>query len=226
VTTDLEFVYVADPMCSWCWGFAPVVERMQDVYEVPIRLVVGGLRPGGAATELDDGLAGVLAHHWHQVEERSGQPFDHGFLDRRDGWRYDTELPAVAVVAMRELDPGAELAFHTRLQRAFYAEGVDITDPDVYPGLLGEFGVDSALFLARLGNDATRQTAYRDFADARSLGVAGFPTLLIREGLEYGIVTRGFAPGDRLLPALSDWLLERYAAADTDALFCTPGTVC
>ena len=38
---DLEFVYVGDPMCSWCWGFAPVLDRMQKVYDVPLRVVVG-----------------------------------------------------------------------------------------------------------------------------------------------------------------------------------------
>ena len=46
---DFEFVYVGDPMCSWCWGFAPVLERMQEVYDVPLRVVVGGLRPGSEA---------------------------------------------------------------------------------------------------------------------------------------------------------------------------------
>ena len=45
MTSDLEFIYVGDPMCSWCWGFAPVLERMTEVYEIPIRVVVGGISP-------------------------------------------------------------------------------------------------------------------------------------------------------------------------------------
>lgn len=24
----VEFVYVGDPMCSWCWGFAPALEKL------------------------------------------------------------------------------------------------------------------------------------------------------------------------------------------------------
>ena len=136
---DLEFIYVGDPMCSWCWGFAPVLERMQEVYEIPIRVVVGGLRPGPDAEELDDRVAATLAHHWEQVAHASGQPFDHSFLDRRDGWIYDTETPAVAVVAMRELSLSDTLRFHTRLQRAFYSERVDIVDPAEYPALLDGF---------------------------------------------------------------------------------------
>ena len=222
---DLEFVYVGDPMCSWCWGFAPVLERMQEVYDVPLRVVVGGLRPGPEAEELDDRLARFLGHHWEQVEEASGQPFDAAFLERRDGWRYDTEVPAIAVVAMRELNEPQTLQFHSHLQRAFYAEGVDITDPAVYPDLIADFDVDADKFTELFASDEMKKRAWADFAESRSLGVAGFPALLVRDGEEWAVLTRGFAPAGRLLPALSDYLLNRYADAG-EALFCEPGTVC
>ncbi len=222
---DLEFVYVGDPMCSWCWGFAPVLERMQEVYEVPLRVVVGGLRPGPSAEELDDRLAAFLAHHWEAVAETSGQPFDRSFLERRDGWRYDTEGPAIAVVTMRELNTDETLAFHSRLQHAFYAEGVDITDRSAYPDLISDFAVDPVEFMERFGSAEMQKRAWADFAEARSLGVAGFPTLLVRDGPEWGVVTRGYAPAEPLLRALSDHLLTRYAEAG-EALFCEPGTVC
>jgi putative protein-disulfide isomerase len=222
---DFEFVYVADPMCSWCWGFAPVSERMQEVYDVPLRIIVGGLRPGPEAQELDDQFAGVLGHHWDQVESASGQPFDRAFLERRDGWSYDTEVPAIAVVTMRELNESQTLRFLSRVQRAFYAEGVDITDPAVYPDLVAGFEVDAEEFTDLLASDEMKKHAWSDFAESRSLGVSGFPTLLARNGEEWAVLTRGFAPSDKLLPALSDYLLNRYA--DTgEALFCEPGVTC
>jgi len=223
--SELEFVYVGDPMCSWCWGFAPVLERMQEVYEVPIRTVVGGLRPGPDAAVLDDEHAEFLAHHWHQVEQASGQPFDHEFLERRDGWKYDTEVPAIAVASMRSLDPKQALSFHTRLQQAFYAEGLDITDRSAYPALIDGFGVDEDEFLQRLASDEMQKAAWADFAEARSMGVAGFPTLLVHDGDEFGVVTRGYLPADRLLPALSDWMIERYSDGG-EGLFCEPGVTC
>lgn len=223
---DIEFVYVADPMCSWCWGFAPVVERMGEVYAIPMRLLVGGLRPGPEAEELDDRLERLLAHHWELVEERSGQPFDHAFLTRRDGWVYDTEFPARAVVTMRSLDPTLGIPFHSRLQRAFYAEGVDITDPAVYPGLLAEFDVEGERFMQELESPESRKRAWQDFAEARRMGVSGFPTLVVRDGDQWSIVTRGFAPADDLLPVLSDWLLTRHADVAEGDLLCTPGVVC
>jgi len=222
---DLEFIYVGDPMCSWCWGFAPVLDRMAEVYEIPIRVIVGGLRPGPESEEIDDQMALTLAHHWEQVAHASGQPFDHAFLNRRDGWRYDTEVPAIAVVTMRELRSEDTLRFHSQLQHAFYAEGIDITEPTVYSALLKGFDVDADKFMELLGSEEMKAMAWKDFSEARSLGIAGFPTLVVRDGEEYGIVTRGYLSADRLLPTLSDWLLTKYTEAG-DALFCEPGTVC
>ncbi len=225
VKAELEFVYVGDPMCSWCWGFAPVLERMQAVYDIPIRVVVGGLRPGPDAEVLDDRLQGFLGHHWDQVEQASGQPFDHAFLERRDGWRYDTELPATAVVVMRSMDEKMTLPFHTRLQQAFYAEGMDITDQEQYAALVDGFDVDPEEFGRRLESDETKRRTWNDFAEARSLGITGFPALLISDGEQQSVVTRGFMPADKLLPALSDWLLGQYGDAE-GGLFCEPGVTC
>jgi putative protein-disulfide isomerase len=212
-------------MCSWCWGFAPVLDRMQEVYRIPIRIVVGGLRPGPDAEVLDDRLESFLAHHWQQVEAASGQPFDRSFLSRRDGWVYDTELPAAAVVTMRRLAPAAVLPFFQALQRAFYADGVDITDPGTYPPLLEAHDVAADEFVAAMTSENGRKEAWQDFFEARSLGATGFPTLLYQDDARRAVVSRGFAPADRLLPVLSDWLIETQPGAE-EGLFCRPGVVC
>jgi 2-hydroxychromene-2-carboxylate isomerase len=94
-----------------------------------------------------------------------------------------------------------------------------------YPALLDGFDVDHDKFMGLLGSDDMRRTAWKDFAEARSLGANGFPTLLVRDGEEYGIVGRGYLSADRLLPVLADRLLSRYEQSG-DALFCEPGTVC
>ncbi len=43
-----HFIYFADPMCSWCYGFVPVMEQIATHFEgrLPVRLVMGGLRAG------------------------------------------------------------------------------------------------------------------------------------------------------------------------------------
>jgi len=30
MTAAMEMIYVADPMCSWCYGFAPVIDALAE----------------------------------------------------------------------------------------------------------------------------------------------------------------------------------------------------
>lgn len=188
-----RLIYVGDPMCSWCWGFAPEIEALAG--ELPVEVIVGGLRPGPMAHELDDRTADALRHHWVEIAERTGQPFDTSFLDRRDGWIYDTEPPAIAVTQMREIDETRTLEYFTTLQHAFYALGQDITDFDVLTELARGFDVDHDLFRSALATDEAKKRAWDDFTKARNWGISGFPTLVgeLGDG-RLALLARGWTP--------------------------------
>lgn len=171
-----KLIYVGDPMCSWCWGFAPEIESLAESY--PIEIVVGGLRPGPSAQALDDRMADFLRTHWVEIRERTGQPFDISFLDGRDGWLYDTEPAAIAVTQMRETNEHTTLNYFTSVQHAFYAEGRDVTDFAVLASIAASFGEDEEAFAARLSADEARKTAWADFSRSRNWGISGFPALI------------------------------------------------
>lgn len=208
MVTKPEIIYVGDPMCSWCWGIAPAIHSIANRTDVTVRVVVGGLRPGPSAQLLDDRLRAELAHHWAKVEEVSGQPFDTTVL-QRENWVYDTELPAIAVTTMRRHVPAATLSFLTHLQRAFYADGVDITDPAQYPRLTADFAVDPAAFVEEMGSEEARTRTWQEFGEARELGVAGFPTVLLRLDDSTQVLTRGYASAERFDDLLTYWVEGR-----------------
>ena len=220
-----EFIYVGDVMCSWCWGFAPTLTKLTENFQIPMRVVNGGLRPGDSAEALDDRMAGFLGHHWDQVSEASGQPFDRGFLDRRDGWIYDTELPAIAVSTMRQADEPSTLEFFSRLQQAFYAEGIDVTDPAEYETLLDGFPVDKSGFLTEMATTEMKWKAWEDFEESRAMGITGFPALLLRLDGEHIIVTRGYAPYESLEMPLVNFLRDRVGEERLGAV-CSIDGVC
>jgi putative protein-disulfide isomerase len=192
-------------MCSWCWGFAPVIETIADRYETPVEVVVGGLRPGPAAEPLDS-IRPYLTKHWVEIAERTGQPFDLAGLDRQD-WVYDTEMAARAVVSVRQTVPDKTLEAFTRIQRAFYAEAVDVTDANALAPIFSELEATAALPLFE--SDESKTLAWDDFGRARSLGINGFPGLLVFHDDSYQIVTRGYVAGEQLLPLLDDWMTEQ-----------------
>lgn len=178
---EASIVYIADPMCSWCYGFGPQFDRFIENHPLPVRLVMGGLYVGARAPALDEEMRAYLRETWARVEKMSGRPFSLALLDRH-GWTYDTEWSCRAVVAMRSLAPGNELRFLSLLQRAFYQDGVDLTDDFAYPELLAGFPVDVADFMLIVRSEENREQTRADFELAAATGFGGFPTVLVDNG--------------------------------------------
>lgn len=215
-------IYVADPMCSWCWGFAPVLDTLAERYRIPIEVVVGGLRTGTRVEIVDDQLARFLGHHWEDVERGSGQPFDHHLLDER-GWRYDTEPSCRAVVVVRGLDRELARGVKAALQRAFYVDGRHLEQEAVVMEVVGDHlrGLGRAdlvdAFEAIFPSAEARARTQADVALAQELGVGGFPTLLLRRVAANGApviiqITRGWQPADDLISVLDPYLADNFAS--------------
>ncbi len=193
--------YFADPMCSWCWGFSPVIETLRDAYErMKIALVLGGLRPGDTAPLTAAGREDIL-HHWHQVHARTGQPFR--FENALPpGFVYDTEPASRAVVTVGGLDPALIFPLFKAIQSAFYAEGRDVTQSGVLADLAAELGVDAAVFLQAFDSDAARAKTQAHFRQARQAGVRGFPALILQQDAQLLPISNGCQPLDTVRAAI------------------------
>ncbi len=219
---DARLIYVGDPMCSWCWGFAPEIERLsahllEHHPTTPLDVVVGGLRPGPNAQPLDARLSGFLRAEWTKINQATGQPFSFDTLDRK-GWLYDTEVPAAAVALARAVGLAPVLEFMAAIQRAFYADAVDVTRPEVYASLwtyAPQTSVSSEEFVERLSQPASRQLAYADFERARDLGVRGFPAVIYERRtppLDRRMVAYGYQSSDHLIPVVERLLADHEGA--------------
>jgi putative protein-disulfide isomerase len=193
--------YFADPMCSWCWGFSPVIETLRDAYRdrMKIALVLGGLRHETAPTTAA-GREEIL-HHWHQVHARTGQPFR--FEDALPpGFVYDTEPACRAVVTVGAIDPTLIFPLFKAIQRAFYAEGRDVTQPGVLADLAAELGVGKQAFLPAFDSDAARARTQAHFKQARQAGVHGFPALILQQDSRLHPICNGCQPLDTVCAAI------------------------
>lgn len=197
--------YFADPMCSWCWGFSPVIEAVRAQYRerMKIALVLGGLRHETApltATGREE-----ILHHWHAVHERTGQPFRfEGALPQ--GFVYDTEPACRAVAGVGGLDPTLIFPLFKAIQSAFYAEGRDVTQPGVLTELAVGLGVDAAAFLQTFDSDAARARTQAHFRQARQAGVRGFPALILQQDSQLHPVSNGCQPLGTVCAAIDGYL--------------------
>lgn len=194
--------YFADPMCSWCWGFSPVIETLRGEYRerMKIALVLGGLRPGESAPMTAAGREDIL-HHWHQVHARTGQPFrfDNALPP---GFVYDTEPASRAVVTLGGIDPALIFPLFRAIQSAFYAAGRDVTQPGVLADLAAGLGVDAAAFLQAFDSDAARTKTQAHFQQARQAGVRGFPALILQQDTRLQTVSSGCQPLETVRDAI------------------------
>lgn len=212
LANDMHFLYVADPMCSWCYGFAPVVERIAAHFQgrLPVRIMVGGLRAGNTRPMRDQDKD-YIRTAWSKVSQATGRPFDTTFFDR-DGFVYDTEPACRAVVTARKLSPGGALGFMGRLSRAFYGENRDITDTEVLVALAAEAGLDADAFRVALLTPDIRNESFRDFLTAKQMGIEGFPCLIAGTTEDYALVTHGYRPIEGMIEGIEAWLTQRTAA--------------
>lgn len=198
--------YFADPMCSWCWGFSPVIESIKANYGdvINIALILGGLRPLNTEP-MTPSLREEILHHWHEVERRTGQVFQFESA-LPEGFIYDTEPPSRAVVVMGELNSAALFPYFKTLQTAFYAQGRDVTRPEVLLELTAGYHIDESQFQRLYDSDEIKSKTLAHFQRARHFGVRGFPTLILQEPAGYHLVTRGYRDFESLQPELSTLL--------------------
>lgn len=197
--SETELIYIGDPMCSWCWGISPALNRLQRAAEangIGYRIVLGGLRPDDSE-QWNQQFKDFLAHHWEEVNARSGQPFGKTLFEA-EHFQYNTEPSCRAVVAARSLDPAIESRFFELTQYRFYVLGEDPKQVKFYLPICEELDLDFARFAEAFKSEAIKQATQTDFALNRQWGVTGYPTVVLRTGNQLHAVARGFATFDQM----------------------------
>ncbi len=210
----MNLIYIADPMCSWCYGFAKTIDALlvEPGAAAPLQLalMMGGLRPFTTEPITPERAAEIFGH-WAHVGEASGQPFaqaPHTALHER-GFVYDTEPASRAVVTVRTLWPQHGWKYLHAVQKAFYAEARNVTRAEVLADVAEQLGLPRADFARTFASEPTRDATRADFAQSQAWGIRGFPALVLDQGERLQLVCQGYLA---LAP-----LRERLAAAATVA---------
>jgi len=207
ILSDLEIIYVGDPMCSWCWGISNHLKELKNHFsDYKFSIVLGGLRPGGGEA-WDDQLKAFLRHHWEEVNERSGQPFGYALFDREE-FNYDTEPACRAVVTARKWMGNRELEFYEAVSRKFYVENQDPSLPEFYQSICGQFDINFNEFITDFESDQLKYQTNQDFQLNRQWGVRGYPTVLFKTGDQLYQVNNGYMEFDQMKSVIEKINLE------------------
>jgi putative protein-disulfide isomerase len=205
-----ELIYVGDAMCSWCYGFSPEISAVKDHFKdaVEFKLLNGGLRPY-ARNAMDAEMKKFLRQHWKEVTRLTGQSFSYSILDDSSTFVYNTEPPARAIATVRKLKPGAEFDFFKQVQNAFYVKNRNTSDIATYLELLSEFSIDPETFKSLYNSEEMKQVIAEEFKKVETLGVRGFPALLLHKDGQYIRITDGYAKRGEVIKSIEKVLNKK-----------------
>lgn len=200
----MDVVYGFDPLCGWCYGFAPAfaMARAELAGAVEFGVASGGLVTGERRRPV--GLdAGYLRAGLAAVAAATGVSPGPAFADLLDRGTYvsDSEPVCRAMWAARELaGDGAAIELGAALSRAYYGEGREPDDPD----LVAELGAGLGLpdLVDRWATEAARRGTAQWWARSRAVGLTTYPSLLAVDGGRWRPLLVGVAPADRVVDLL------------------------
>jgi len=184
--------YFADPMCSWCWGFSPIIQQIKKNYQqdLKIALVMGGLQAGETSV-LSESSREEILHHWREVNKMTGQSFSFESA-LANGFIYNTEPACRAVITAGFIDASKTFEYLNSVQSAFYTENKDVTQPDILFQLAEDHEINISEFTARFESEAQKKVTLTHFEQTRQAGVQGFPTLILNNNKKHHVLTRGY----------------------------------
>lgn len=188
----LEFHYLFDPLCGWCYASAPALAAIATAYPGALRMMPSGLFADHNARS----VSSMADHAWRndmRISNLTGQRFTEAYRDKvllnPDGL-FDSGPATRALVALGELSATLEPKFLHQIQLTRYVEARDTSLPNEVAAVAiavaqeANISLSSDAFALRLSEDkelAARTSAR--IAETRNLmgrlSSGGVPQLLV-----------------------------------------------
>ena len=206
--------YLMDPLCGWCYGAAPALQKLRNVPGVQLEIAPTGLFAGAGSRAMDADFAAFAWSNDERIERLTGQRFTLRYRSQvlgKHGQRFDSGPATLALTAVQRTAPEREFDALRAIHEARYVDGLDTTDQTVLAELLRGLQLDAAAQLL-LQTDAALTTATRDrIADAQrdmqQLGAQGVPALVL-----VGDQGRRLVRGNALYGSLDSLLAQLQAS--------------
>ena len=138
--------YLFDPLCGWCYGAAPALERLSQEADIALTLAPSGLFSGGGRT-MDIGFAEYAWSNDLRIAKLTGQRFTEAYRTQvlgKTGSPFDSSTTTLALTAVSLTEPSRELEALKVLQEARYVHGLDTMDSAVVAEQLRQLGLHAA----------------------------------------------------------------------------------
>jgi putative protein-disulfide isomerase len=178
--------YLFDPLCGWCYGASPMIQKLAQQSSLTLELAPTGLFASANGRALDSEFANFAWFNDVRIAKMTGQPFTEQYRTQvlgQTGGLLDSNTATLALTAVSLTEPLRELETLTLLQEARYVHGLDVTSILVVEKLLREADLSAAANQLAADspelhqrNDMRLQSAQRLM---QTFGASGVPTLVL-----------------------------------------------
>ncbi|MEU1183577.1 DsbA family protein [Streptomyces sp. NPDC005820] len=193
----MKLVYAFDAYCGWSHGFSGTLGAVVARHPgLPVEVVSGGLFTGARRVPIRafGYVQGANAEIARLTGAEFGEPYERLIAD--GSFVMDSEAAARGLAALRRAAPDRAADLAVALQRAFYVDGLSLSDPATLRKVAEDAGLDSGSVAAAFEGAGARAEAEADFRRTASLGVTGFPTLLAVQGDRVTPLAHGHSTAD------------------------------
>jgi putative protein-disulfide isomerase len=186
---NTRLYYLHDPMCSWCWGYRFVWDKLQQ--NLPTSIVVEYVA-GGLAPDSDEPMPisqqRMIQNHWRTIEQKLGTAFNHDFWHENTPRRSTYNACRAAIAADKQ---SCQKPMIDAIQRAYYLRALNPSDLTVIIGLAEELsqykslGLNLEQFITDIGAVDTDKELVRQIGLAKKLSQYGFPSLVLKLDSKY-----------------------------------------
>ncbi len=192
--------YIHDPMCSWCWGFKPVLRQLTQQLPANIALeyVLGGL-----AADTDQPMPPEMQQQitatWKHIQQViPGTEFNFDFWTRCQP-RRSTYIACRAVIAADQLEAGKGCAMLDAIQNAYYLQAKNPSDAATLIALAEQLRLDITQFEQLLNAEHTQLALQQQIDFARRIGADSFPSLYLQHKQGYQAIVLDYNHADVIL---------------------------
>jgi putative protein-disulfide isomerase len=203
-----KLYYVHDPMCSWCWGFRPVLLDLRKRLPRGIAFItrVGGLAPD-SDEPMPPGMREDLQATWRRIQQTiPGTEFNLDF------WKLTTPrrstYPACRAAISARLMADLEDRMTYGIQQAYYLQARNPSDVDTLVSVAQSIGLDAKEFEQRLLSPAIDQDLRNELALVRDMGVSSFPSLVIESGIHLLDIPIDYLKAEPMLETVQDFVSD------------------
>lgn len=200
-----QFIYVVDPMCSWCWAFQPAIKTIKKQFpDFDWLYLMGGLAPD-SEHPMPVAQQQQIQSIWKHIEQETGTRFNHNFWTKNTPKR--STYPACrAVITAEEMHQGCGIKMIEAIQKAYYLDAKNPSEPNVLLQLARELNLNGEKFNQLLNSNEINEALETEISHSHKLGAQGFPSLFMKQDTTIFPLAYGFSSADKIIGRVEECL--------------------